>query len=149
MYTPSIFDIAGKIKHWLRYLPTSKTWGGWEGSLVSIPQAILCLFYLVFASHTFCKNICFNSNASLQTFSIPGSIFLSCLAGTLFGLPLGVFLVCLVDVIIYLRNKAVKRYWSNQCILGVLLCCKKPCKENLSSKNRNVWKRGESNFPSD
>jgi len=32
----------------------------------------------------------------LQTFSIPGSIFLSFLAGTLFGLPVGVLVVCSV-----------------------------------------------------
>jgi len=33
----------------------------------------------------------------LQTFCIPGSIFLSFLAGTLFGLPVGVPLVCFLS----------------------------------------------------
>jgi len=35
----------------------------------------------------------------LQTFSIPGSIFLSFLSGALFGLPLGVFLVSVLSTI--------------------------------------------------
>lgn len=38
-----------------------------------------------------------NTFVSLQTFAIPGSIFLSILSGYLFPFPLALFLVCLVS----------------------------------------------------
>lgn len=41
--------------------------------------------------------------SSLQTFSIPGSIFLSFLAGALFGVPVGVLFVCAVSYIVCLH----------------------------------------------
>lgn len=43
---------------------------------------------------------CYHIFRSLQTFCIPGSLFLSFLGGTLFGLPKGVLLVCFVRFLI-------------------------------------------------
>jgi len=59
----------------------------------------------------------------LQTFSIPGSIFLSFLAGALFGLPIGVLLVCTVATMgatlsyfisFYIIRKLVKRIFPSK-----------------------------------
>jgi len=56
----------------------------------------------------------------LQTFSIPGSIFLSFLAGALFGLYIGVFAVCFVATLgatncyllsFYIGRNVVKKYF--------------------------------------
>lgn len=45
----------------------------------------------------FFKDICLDAFFSLQTFAIPGSIFLSILSGYLYPFPLALFLVCLVS----------------------------------------------------
>lgn len=44
---------------------------------------------------------------SLQTFAIPGSIFLSILSGFLYPFPLALFLVCLVSLGAAARREGV------------------------------------------
>lgn len=48
-------------------------------------------------NYVFCKAVYLNAFDSLQTFAIPGSIFLSILSGYLYPFPLALFLVCLVS----------------------------------------------------
>ena len=50
---------------------------------------------------------------SLQSFAIPGSIFLSILSGFLFPFPVALFLVCLVSTILLLNLHSCNRihYW--------------------------------------
>lgn len=67
---------------------------------------------------------------SLQTFSIPGSIFLSFLAGALFGLPLGLFLVASVC---FLGN-----YYKNNVHRLLLSECKTQRVDNNSDDRNNV-----------
>jgi len=59
----------------------------------------------------------------LQTFSIPGSIFLSFMAGGLFGLPFGVFLVCSIASIgaslcyllsFYITRNLIKKFFPDK-----------------------------------
>ena len=54
-------------------------------------------YLIIFASLTWKPN-------SLQSFAIPGSIFLSILSGFLFSFPVALFLVCFVSLLIALTT---------------------------------------------
>lgn len=61
---------------------------------------VVCIFDLTcvcLCDNCFFIVVCLDIFASLQTFAIPGSIFLSILSGYLYPFPLALFLVCLVS----------------------------------------------------
>lgn len=60
-----------------------------------------------FCAWCICKVVHLNPPLSLQTFAIPGSIFLSILSGYLYPFHLALFLVCLVS-----NQKVTKRNWN-------------------------------------
>ena len=70
---------------------------------------------------------------SLQTFAIPGSIFLSILSGFLFPFPLALFLVCLVSgmcIYLPLYDQFNTKYIRNNILVAELVLCevKLPCR---------------------
>lgn len=61
---------------------------------------------------TFLKTFIYlNTFVSLQTFAIPGSIFLSILSGYLFPFPLALFLVCLVSISAHVLVLTMSKYF--------------------------------------
>lgn len=82
-------------------------WSMKGGTSLFCPCPRVCLFcildMLLTNLHPFTLSslktcIYLNTFVSLQTFAIPGSIFLSILSGYLFPFPLALFLVCLVSI---------------------------------------------------
>lgn len=86
-FSSLLCDIQSKVLHKAKYV--------FKVFIIGLIDLIQHVFVCVIAM--FLQSLYLDAFVSLQTFAIPGSIFLSILSGYLYPFPLALFLVCLVS----------------------------------------------------